>query len=234
LKLTPNPDPIKAAQGYGSFSNWASFDYIEACVVLSDDKVMAISDFNLPNAAVTSSPLQVASEELNNDVNTTQTMSFSFSKTLQTTKTVSFSSAQQISGSTTFQTGIPFFAQGKVQVGAQVSFNEGGSSSSADTTQETATFPISVPGNSCYKAIAIITSSHVNVEVTFSMSRTFGYTDGNRGVWPATVLIDKVDTAVAAQYSGVNDWNLDYTVEDCDSPGKPSYVKSADSGRMVI
>merc|ERR1712232_1274809 len=132
----------------------------------------------------------------NNESPQQQSMSFEFDRTVTTTKTSSFSSTQGIKVGTTFKTGIPFLASGKITTEVSVEFTEGGSHSTMDSQALKASFPIQVPGNSCYTSYAQVTSSTIDVDVTYSVQRN----------WEVFVMLGQAcamtgDTQVKAHYS---------------------------------
>jgi len=225
VHFVPHEDPFRATQGQGHVEVKggvvSSFDYMMVLINPANDKVHNIVDFNLPNAAVTNKPLQVAQEFLNNESPTSESMGFTFSKTVSTTKTFSFSATQGITVGTEFVTKIPFIAEGKISTEISASFTEGGTHSSMDSQTLSANFPIVVPGHKCYTSFAKVTSSVVDVDVLYSVSRNYA-TAVMLGTDNFQTCSMAGDTMVKAHYTGVNCWDLGYDVKDhCDQGAVP-------------
>ncbi|KDR66599.1 hypothetical protein GALMADRAFT_232450 [Galerina marginata CBS 339.88] len=151
---------------------------------------------------LSSTPLVIADQTLQNDTNTQQSMEFSINDTEVHTSTFDYTLGFTIAIGASITAGIPTVAEGQIKMDISNShtFNWGGSTSTSKSY--TARLPIVAPANSSVRATSSVTRSTLNIPFTvFSKAVSTGFVARTEGI-----------------YTGVTTWDLRHAVTKAGSP----------------
>ena len=150
-------------------------------------------------------PFALGEQTLRNNSDEAQTMYFLVNRTVATEKSLNWGSSFELSIGTTFQTGIPFVVEGKVEMEASVGFSLGGSKSVSDSETFEAQFPVNCRGNTTMHANAMVQLGKIEVPYKARISRFL--TSGNN-------TSTEYEYEVEGTYRGVNAFNMSYDIDE--------------------
>lgn len=136
--------------------------------LIVDIEISAI-DYDVAAAKVIkSTPADLYRQSVTNNTQQTQTSSISGSESVTETSGWSDSLAVKVGVSTTFKTGIPFIAEGKVTVSLDVTNTYTWNGSTSHSKTWSFNTPVTVPANTTYVALIAATVSTISVPYTMS------------------------------------------------------------------
>jgi hypothetical protein len=162
-------------------------------------------EFDLDKLTKTTTPFAVGTQILTNNSDSEQTMDFSVSKTITTEKSFNWGTSFEIGISTSFKSGVPLLAEGKVEMSMTMGFSLGGAKSDSDSQTFEATFPVKCPANTVMRAEAIVLLGKIDVPYKATIERYL--TDGNNTTSKYTYSVNGI-------YRGTNAFNLTYIVNE--------------------
>lgn len=163
-----------------------------------DIEISAI-DYDVALAKIIkTTPADLYRQSVTNNTSQTQTSSISGSESVTETSGWSDALAVKVGVSTSFKTGIPFIAEGKVTVSLDVTntYTWNGSTSRSKTWSFNT--PVSVPANTTY--VALIAATVTTISVPYTMSGTLILQSGAR-----------VPGLISGLYTGSNSHDLTVT-----------------------
>lgn len=148
-------------------------DYHGVWCTMAIDPVVDVEistiDYDVDAAKIISSnPAELYRQQVSNHTMQTQTSAISGSESVSETSGWSDSLGAKIGVKTTFSTGIPFVAEGKVEVSAEISNTYTWSGSTTHTKTWSFNTPVSVPPMTTMIAIVAATTSTITVPYTLS------------------------------------------------------------------
>ena len=153
---------------------WASM----ALDPVVDIEISAI-DYDVASAKIIkTTPADLYRQSVVNNTTQTQTSSISGSESVTETSGWSDSLAVKVGVSTSFKTGIPFIAEGKITVSLDVTNTYTWNGSTSRTKTWSFNTPVSVPANTTY--VALIAATVTTISVPYTMTGTLILKSGAR------------------------------------------------------
>ncbi len=184
-----------------------------------------ISSINYDVAAakiIKSTPADLYRQSVTNKTSQPQTSSISGSESVSETSGWSDSLAVKVGVSTTFKTGIPFLAEGKITVSLDVTNTYTWNGSTTRTKTWSFNTPVTVPANSTY--VALIAATISTISVPYTLTGTLILKSGAR-----------VPGIVNGMYTGSNshDLTVTYIKQDAVTLNIESVTQPVEHARLV-
>eukprot|EP01121_Diplochlamys_sp_Union-15-3_P005668 TRINITY_DN159_c0_g1_i1.p1 TRINITY_DN159_c0_g1~~TRINITY_DN159_c0_g1_i1.p1 ORF type:complete len:316 (-),score=68.94 TRINITY_DN159_c0_g1_i1:53-970(-) len=138
------------------------------------------------------SPLVALETTVSNpsSVDVNQTLTYEYEKS--ETGTWNNSAGIEIGVTTSFKTGVPFLAEGQVEVSTNASYSHEWGGESGITKKVSSSTSVTVPANSSCKAKVLILQANIDVPFTFKTKRT--YIDGTVEKQPGKGIYNNVES----------------------------------------
>lgn len=184
-----------------------------------------ISSINYDVAAakiIKSTPADLYRQSVTNNTAQSQTSSISGSESVSETSGWSDSLAVKVGVSTTFKTGIPFLAEGKISVSLDVTNTYTWNGSTTRTKTWSFNTPVTVPANSTY--VALIAATVSTISVPYTLAGTLILKSGAR-----------VPGIVRGMYTGSNshDLTVTYIKQDATTLNIESITQPVEYAKLV-
>ncbi|MHC5053441.1 MAG: ETX/MTX2 family pore-forming toxin [Planctomycetota bacterium] len=177
---------------------WATRLRIQDADPIVDVEIVCI-DYDLDKARILGSgPVELYRQQVRNNSSVPQTSSIKGSQSVEETSGWSDSRGFKIGVKTEFKTGIPFIAEGKVEVSAEVSNTYTWNESTKRSQAWSFDTPVTVPPHAVIVALVSVKVS--TLSVPYTLKGTFVHKSGAR-----------VDGSISGIYTGSNSHDLQVT-----------------------
>lgn len=154
-------------------------------------------------------PLSIKEQTVENPTNATLMQQIMFSHTHTDTKTWAHTLGCKLGVKTSFKTGVPFIAEGKVEVSFEASYSYTWGGSAQDAKTDTWSATLSAPPHSHLRATGVVTQASISVPFTAKLTKR--KSDGSQETVPL----------LSGIYEGVNVSKFHVEIEDLDPQPPP-------------